>query len=606
MPENIAGSLVLVVILAAAANGAAWLLRLPSILLLLGFGFIAGPVAGVIRPDELFGSLLLPLVALSVALILFEGGLGLTLREIRGTGQIVRNLVTVGAVITWAVAGFAAHFIIGLDAGLACLLGAILCVTGPTVVLPLLEFVKPRGPVGPILKWEGIVIDPVGALLAVIIFEMLLGGTAGSPVMHIALSLGRSVLTGGAIGLIAAGLLVVAIRYHIFPDTMHSMLSMALVLGAFTLSNPVQPESGLLAVTVMGVALANQRFADMRGIVAFKENLRILLLSSVFILLSARLRLADFQRIGWETLLFIAVLIVVARPLCVLASTVGSSLKWRQRVFLMWLAPRGIVAAAVASVFALAFEQAGYPQARLLLPVTFTTIVVTVAFYGLTLPMAGRWLGLTEPHPQGVMIAGAHPASRAMAAAIGEVGYRVLLIDSNRWHVAEARGAGLEAYHGSILSDEFVRRFNLAGVGRLLAMTPNDEVNYLATEKFARQFGRGSVFQLEPKHDTRGRRSLQIHASALFDSQATYAMLDSWMAEGAKIKTTRLTPEFDYAAYREHYKDAYILLFVVDEGGRLTVVTAAAGLRPRAGQTLISLVRPMCSLTGGPESARST
>ena len=176
MPEDIAGSLVLLVILAACANSLAWLLRLPSILLLLSVGFLAGPVTGVIKPDELFGPLLLPLVSLSVALILFEGGLGLSLSEIRGAGRVVQSLVSVGALITCAVAGLASHFIIGLDASLACLLGAILCVTGPTVVLPLLEFVKPRGRVGPILKWEGIVIDPVGALLAVIVFEVVLGG----------------------------------------------------------------------------------------------------------------------------------------------------------------------------------------------------------------------------------------------------------------------------------------------------------------------------------------------------------------------------------------------------------------------------------------------
>jgi NhaP-type Na+/H+ or K+/H+ antiporter len=590
MPEDIAASLVLVLILAAAANALAWLLRLPSILLLLGVGFLAGPVAGVIRPDALFGPLLLPLVSLSVALILFEGGLGLRFREIRGAGRVVWSLVSLGVIVTGAIAALGGYLVIGLDAGLACLLGAILCLTGPTVVLPLLEFVRPRGPVGPILKWEGIVIDPIGALLAVIVFELVLGRTLDSAAMHAGLALGRSVLAGASVGMIGAALMVLLIRYHVVPEALHSVISTALVLGAFIVSDRVQHESGLLAVTLMGVALANQGLADIRGIAEFKEKLRQLLLSSVFIVLSARLRLEVFQQIGWDVLLFVVLLIAAARPLSVVVSTVRSSLSWRQRVFLMWVAPRGIVAAAVASVFSLALEQAGYRQARLLLPVTFSTIVLTVAFYGLTLRYVGRWLGVAEHNAQGILIAGAHKISRELAAVVAKAGYRVALVDTNPLRAAEARGLGLEAYHGSILSDELLLRLDLAGIGRLLALTPNEEVNYLATEKFARTFGRANVFQLEPKPDARGKRSLHIHVPALFSHEATYPTLSNWIADGAKVKATRLTQEFDYAAYRERYEGAFIPM-LVEQNGRLTVITAAAGADPRPGQTLISLVR---------------
>lgn len=588
MSEEIVESLVLLLLLAAAASALAWLLRLPSILLLLGFGFVAGPVAGIINPDELFGPLLLPLVSLFVALILFEGGMGLRFREIRGVSGIVRNLVTLGAVITWAVGGVSAYYVLGLDARLACLLGATLCVTGPTVVLPLLEFVKPRGSVGPILKWEGIVIDPIGALLAVVVFEVVLSGELDSVATHAGAALARSVVAGGVLGLVGAGLLVAVIRLHLVPERLHAIVAMSLALGGFVLSNKVQGESGLLSVTVMGVALANQRAADIRGVVEFKENLRVLLLSSLFILLSARLKMEDLRQIGWETALFVAILIFIARPLCVAASALGSHTTWKERLFLMWLAPRGIVAAAVASVFSLALEEAGYAQARLLLPVTFGTIVITVAVYGLTIRPVAHRLGLADLNAQGVIIAGANPLGRALAGAIKEAGFRALLIDTNHSSVAECRKAGFEVYHGSILNDELMLRVDLNGIGRLLAVTPNDEVNFLATERFAHMFGRQGVFQLEPKPDLRGKRGLKIYATPLFSPEVTYPILEDWVLNGGTIKRTPITEEFDYAAYRELYGDGFIPLFVTD-GSRLTVVSGAA--KPGPGQSIISLIR---------------
>ncbi|GMV95835.1 MAG: cation:proton antiporter [Phycisphaerae bacterium] len=591
MPQSVINSLLIVLLLAAAAQWLAWALRLPAILLLLLFGFLAGPVFGVIHPDTLFGTLLLPLVSLSVALILFEGGLGLNVKELRGAGSVVWRLVTLGALLTWAVVGLAAHLILGLDAPLAALLGATLTVTGPTVVLPLLDFVKPKGAVGPVLKWEGIVIDPIGALLAVVVFEAVLSGRLEEAPLHLGWVLLRSLGAGAVLGLAAAWLLIQMLRRRIVPDGLQVIVTMTLVLCAFGLANLFQKESGLAAATVMGIVLANQRSADLRGIVEFKENLRVLLLSGVFILLSARLRLEDFGRLGTETAVFLLVVVVVARPLCVTAATAGSPLTWRERLFVMWMAPRGIVAAAVSSVFSLALEQAGYAQARLLLPITFACIVGTVVLYGLTAAPLARRLGLSERDPQGFLFVGATRFARAAASALKQAGFNVLLVDTNLAAVAEARTAGLPAFHGSVLNEDLLEKIDLAGIGRLLALTPNAEVNLLATDRFGRVFGRGSVYQLPPRTDFFGQTAHHHQAPSLFDTEATCEALERLIEQGATVRATPITDAFTYEDFRRHHGDRALLLFIISKS-RIKVVTAGQNPAPRSGQVVLSLVRP--------------
>ncbi|GMU21258.1 MAG: cation:proton antiporter [Phycisphaerae bacterium] len=593
MTQGSAQALFTLIVLGGAAQWLAWLIRLPSILLLLIFGFLAGPIGGLIDPDKLFGDLLLPIVSFSVALILFEGGLSLNFGELRGSAGVVRNLVTVGALATWVVAAVAAHLIIGLDWSLAILLGAVLMVTGPTVVLPLLRHIKPRGPAGPILKWEGIVIDPIGASMAVLVFEIILGGRPDEAPGHVAWALAKTVLAGGGLGLVAALLLVLLLRRRAVPDFLETTVTFMLVLSAFAASNSIQPESGLLAVTVMGIALANQQKVDLEHIVEFKENLRVFLLSALFILLSARLQLRDLERIGMETLLFIVVLIVVARPLCVAVSTIFSNVGWRDRLLIMWMAPRGIVAAAVSSVFALALENAGYAQARLLVPITFAVIAGSVVFYGLTVSPVARRLKLAETDPQGLLILGAGRFARELGRAVKAAGFRVLLVDTNRDHVNEAHMAGLNAWHGSILADEVLDRIDLWGIGRLLAMTPNDEVNALAVQRFRRIFGPAGVLQLPSRLGKDGKplSRKQIVGRTPFSPGSTLSSLEAALSEGAILKTTRLTEEFDMAALRGHYAEGVLPLVIVRDSSRAIIPTEDSTTTPKPGQTVISLVR---------------
>ncbi len=600
MQEHLLLGLTAVVALGVSAQWLAWRLGLPSILLLLGFGFCAGPMLRwlgadtALDPDRLFGDLLLPVVSISVAVILYEGGLTLSLRELPKVGGVVRNLVTVGLLITWLLGAAAANLCLGLSWRVALLLGAVLVVSGPTVIMPMLRHVRPAGSVGPIVKWEGIVIDPLGAMLAVLVFEAAFAG-AGHKISSIAiLGVVRTLLIGGALGAAAGFLLALLVRRHGVPDFLHNAVSLMLVTGVFVGVNHLQSESGLVAVTVMGLVLANQRLADVRHIIDFKENLRVLLISVLFILLAARLRLEDLAQLGGNSLLLVALLIVVVRPVATFVSTLGSKLSWRERVFLAWMAPRGIVAAAVASIFALRLE-GSCDEARLIVPLTFLVIVATVAVYGLTARPLARWLGIADVNPQGVLIVGAPPWARALAETLQRSRVPVLLVDRNRTFAAAARMAGCRVYAGDALGEHVLAELDLRGIGRLLALTPNDEVNALAVQRFERVFGRANAFQLPPAKGVGDARTVPtgLRGRLLFGRQLTYADLsERYFGRGYVFRSTSITESFGYEEIRERYGDSVVPMFVLRADGCLTVITDDQEPNPRPGDALISLAPP--------------
>lgn len=590
MPDAALLGLTAIIVLGISAQFIAARLRLPSILLLLLFGILAGPVAGLVRPEALFGDLLFPFVSLSVALILYEGGLSLSVRDLPRVGGVVRNLLLIGAPLTGILTALTAHVLFGLGAGLAALLGAVLMVTGPTVIGPMLRVMRPEGALSPILMWEGIAIDPVGAVAAVLVFEALAGGQGS--VGHLLVGVSTTAAVGGALGLIAAGVLVLLLHRYWIPDYLQSAVSLMLVVALFTGANYLRHEAGLLAVTIMGVALANQKLVDVKHIVEFKENLRVLLISSLFILLAARLRIEDLRSMGLTTLVFVGVLILVVRPLAVWTATLRCGLDWRERAVLAWMAPRGIVAAAVASVFALRLEQSGYAGAHVLVPLTFAVIIGTVAIYGLTAPLLARKLGVADSDPQGVLVLGAQPWARAIAAAVQEQGLRVLVVDSNRANVAAARMEGLPAWAGSILAEYAIAEMPLGGLGRFLALTPNDWINTLAAQRLAPVFGSAACYQLPPHGEPKTRREGHRHMQGrwLFREDATYAELARRFATGAIVKTTPLTEEFDYDAFRDMHGEHALVLFIKTGAGRLEVVTAEDPPEPAPGDAVISLL----------------
>lgn len=585
-------ALVAVVLCGVAAQWVAWRLSLPSILLLLACGIIVGPVTGWIDPDYVLGDLLLPFISLAVAVILFEGGLTLRFSELREVGRVVWRLVTVGVIATWLLSA-AGAWLAGLAPGMALLVGSILVVTGPTVVGPLLRHIRPRGEVGPILKWEGIITDPLGAVLAVLVLEALLEyPSATHAVTTAALRMAATLGAGTLLGLAAAALFVVLLRWFWIPDHLINPFAVMVVFGVFALANAVQPEAGLVATTVTGIALANQRLVDIREILEFKEDLRVLLISIVFVVLGARFERGDLAHLTPPVLAFLAALILIVRPLVIALATAGTGLSLRAKAFLAGVAPRGIVAAAVASVFALHLRGVGYPQADLLLPVIFAIIIVTVTVYSLAAAPLARLLGLADPDPQGLLVVGAHEWARRLARLLRDRGIRVLLIDINRPHVLDARMEGLEAHPGNVLSEHLIDELDLGGVGRLLALTSNDSVNLIAAQRFAAVFGRHNVFRLPPATGgSRPDRSPPGSGRWLFRQDATFDEIEKRYLLGWSFKATPLGADFGVDRFRERYPDA-IPLLLHREGKRLIVVTAFDSPQPRAGDTIIALVPP--------------
>lgn len=562
--------------------------------MLLLAGFAVGPILGVIDPDALLGELLFPFVSVSVAIILFEGGLSLRLSEIRDTTDVVGRLVTVGAGVTWLLAAGAAGLLLDVPTNLALLLGAVLVVTGPTVVLPLVRHVRPSPRVASVLKWEGIVIDPVGALLAVLVFEAVVAAGVGEATSAVVTGLAATVAAASVLGVLGAFALAIPLRRFWIPEHLEVVIALAIVVGVFALTNLVHPEAGLLTVTLMGIALANQRGVNVRHIVEFKEHLRTLFLAALFILLAARLELGDLWPPQPAGIAFAAVLVLVVRPLAVAVSTFRSKLDVRERAFVAWMAPRGIVAAAVASVFALELEHAGVPDADRLVSITFLVIVTTVVLYGLTAEPVARLLRVADPDAGGALILGAHAWARELAAVLSAEGASVLLADRNPDNAAAARLAGLRVYQGDILAEYAMEEIPFERLGQFLALTSNSEVNSLAALHMAEVFGRTNVHQLPgPAYaagDTEEPVPAHLRGRLLFGPGVTYDFVRTRLAAGAVFQAVRLGRERSYEDFRRQSGDSAVPLLVVRPSGRLSAIVSGETPVVRPDDVLVALV----------------
>ena len=592
MGDPIPFTLATILLAGVGAQWLAWWLRMPAILPLLAVGLIAGPVTGWLDPDALFGSLLFPMVSLGVAIILFEGALTLRFAEIHGQARVVRNLISFGALANGLIIALAARLCADLPWSLALLFGALVTVTGPTVVVPLLRSVRPEREIANILRWEGILIDPIGALLAVLVFEF----TVSEQHQHTLLMFGVTVIAGTLLGLAGAWLLATLLRRQWLPDYLHRVASLALVLGVLTLSNALAAESGLLAVTIMGLRLANSRDLVIDDILDFKETLTLLLISVLFIVLAARIDAGAFAGIGWGAVGVLLVVLFVARPAAVWLAAVGSDLDWRRKAVLAWIAPRGIVAAAVSALFALQLERLGYTEARTLAALTFLVIVVTVTLQSLTAKTVVRRLGVAAPPPRGVLIVGGNPVARAIAQALHERDIPVILADSAWENIRAARMAGIPVYHGSVLSEHADTHLDLTGIGTLLAMSRWPERNTLAGLYYRPLFGADHVYtlRLDEERDgaDRARMIPSYRIPFLFGERITLARLQTGLDRGYAIRATALTANFDFTAFCEKWDDRAIPLFALDPKVILRVFSTGESPQPSPGWTLISLMPP--------------
>ncbi len=569
--------------------------RMPAILFLLAGGIAVGPMSGFLTPDAVFGDLLFPMVSLAVAIILFEGSLTLRYEEIRGHGKMVRNLIPVGSIVTCIIGTLTAHWVLDISWGVSLLFGAISIVTGPTVIAPLLRSVRPDAKLANILRWEGIIIDPVGALLAVLVFEGIVSWGQGNVFGHSLYIFAKTLVVGFLIGAAAGYLNGLVLRLHLIPQYLHNAGTLTFMLGVYAISNEMAHESGLLTVTVMGIWMANMKQVSVDSILEFKESLSVLLISALFIILAARIEFSAIASLGWGLVVVLAILMLVARPLSIFLSATGTSLNWREKLFLSWIAPRGIVAAAVSALFAFQLQNLGYDNADALVPLVFMLIIATVTLQSLTARPLARLLEVAEPPSFGFLILGANPVARMIAQALKKQDVPVTLADTNWENIRQARMDNLQTYFGNPISEHAETHLDLTGIGNFLVVSPYKQMNSLATYHFLDWFGPNHVFSLaEGDQDQKARHQtaekIQM-TRGLFDG-SSYAKLASLVSKGYTVKTTQLSGEFSYGEFLEEYQHQALVLFVFDTKGRVSPVLDTAGLTPETGWTLISLVPP--------------
>lgn len=502
-----------IIILGILAQWLAWKFKIPAILPLILTGLFVGPFSTMFSADGnkwiepvwngqmgLFpGESLFNFVSLSIALILFEGGLTLKKDEIRSVGPVIYKLITLGALVTMITAGIAAHFIIGLNWPLSFLFSSLIIVTGPTVITPILRNLPLKKDISTILKWEGILIDPVGALVAVLVFEFIsIGGDHGSEYTKETLvEFGKIIIIGFSIGFTSAYAFATALKQRWIPHYLLNVVSLALVLSVFVLADLFAHESGLLAVVIMGMVLGNMYLPGLKEVFYFKETISILLISILFILLSANINLSDLELIyNWNSLILFGCVVLVVRPLGVFLSSRKSGLIRNEKIFISWVGPRGIVAAGIASLFGLKLTMQGVENANYITPLVFMIVLGTVLLNATTARIMAKITGVLLKKSEGILIVGASDPSRLIASYLKKNERRVVLIDSNRNNIAQAKNEGLEAFECDIYEDEIFENIELNDIGFLLALTGSPTINEYALNKLKPAFGEEGAYRL--------------------------------------------------------------------------------------------------------------
>jgi len=584
-----ATSLVLILVAGLACQVVAARLRIPAIVVLIATGLTLGPLTGLITiplPPETVSEL----VGLGVAVILFEGAMTLRVGELRRVGHGVRRLTLIGPLVAGVLGTAAAYYVGGLSFPTSCVVGAILVVTGPTVIMPMLRQANLKRDTAALFKWEGIVVDPLGVLLATAVFQAFtITQSEPEEVGGLAFALVASTVIGATVGFLAG----VTFRRGWVPSHLKSPLLLALVLLVFSVANAVQDEAGLLSVTVMGVVIGNMALADRESLTAFKEGLTVLLLSMLFIIIPATLTREEIGLLDWRIAAFVLVLMFAVRPLTIALVTWRSRIPRNDRIALGWIAPRGIVAAATAGVFGPAMVASGYDDARLLVPTVFLVIVVTVVVHSITLGPLARRLNLTSGDRNGLLIVGGSPWAVALAQRLTSWGVSVTIADSNYDRLQGARMAGVPTYFGEVLSDEGDDDLDRSRLSYALAATDNDYYNALVARTLGREFELHRSFQLTTAGESvNAKRQLSLgnRGSFAFGDDATYTHLEALHRDGWTFHAAHLTPEFGREAFlarlRERTPDA-LLIGAVDPQGHFRLHSPDQPVRPGVGAHVI-------------------
>ncbi|MDT0575122.1 sodium:proton antiporter [Croceicoccus sp. F390] len=580
----------LIGVLGIGAQWVAWRTGWPAIVLMMAAGFLAGPILGIIDPHHAFGELLEPAIAIGVALILFEGGLSLNFRELKQTGGAVWRLVVFGVPIAWFAGSLACYYIAGLVWPVSILFAGILVVTGPTVVLPLLRQSSIAARPAAILKWEAIVNDPFGAMCAVIAYEYFRASANGAGLLDVVPSLVFAAIAAAVLGYAAAWVIAWSFPRGLVPEYLKAPVLLVFVVALFVGSNLIQQETGLLAVTIMGIALANMRVDSLRDIHPFKQNVAVIMVSGIFVLLSASLDIETLKLLEWQFILFLLAILFVVRPVTVLLSLAFSPVPWNERIFLSWIAPRGIVAVAISGLFALRLSDLGYADGSILISLSFAVVVATIVAHGFTVGIVAKWLGVTGSATPGLLLVGATPWAITLAKELADLKVAVMLADTSWWRLSRARQQGLATYHGEILAESTEHSLDLSQFAVMVAATENEAYNALVCNEFAPGIGRDAVYQLGEAGNPDDPRALpaSIRGRSLFASGVDMDEIYRRQQQGWEFRKTRLSEQFGFEEAQAALPDEADFLLLVRKNGSIRFFTHASRPTPAAGDTVVS------------------
>jgi NhaP-type Na+/H+ or K+/H+ antiporter len=579
-----------IIILGILAQWVAWKLKIPAILPLILIGLLVGPIAAEFLSEDgtkwiepiwngekgLFpGDSLYYFVSLAISIILFEGGLTLKRSEIKNVGPVITKLITLGSTVTFFGAGIVAHFLFNLSWDLSFLFSGLIIVTGPTVITPILRNIPLKKDISTVLKWEGILIDPIGALVAVLVFEFIsVGGDSGFTKTAL-IEFGKIILFGTTFGFTFAHALAFAINKKFIPHYLLNVVSLSTVLLVFVESEIFAHESGLLAVVVMGMVLGNSKLDNIKELLYFKESLSVLLISILFILLSANINIEDLMLLyTWKTAVLFAIVVFIIRPLAVFLSTHGSKLTLNEKLFISWVGPRGIVAAGIASLFGSKLLKQGVEGAEYITPLVFMIVLGTVLLNATTARMFARMVGVFLTKSSGILIIGASKVSRLLGHYLETNGRHVVLIDSNQSNIESAKELGLEALNTNIYSETLSDNIELNDVGYLMAMTGNSDINKYAINKFSHQFGENGSFRLVT---TEEMNNTEYHPKeGLFSRTDDYLTLTEVTRNFPSIQDIDIDGKAHYKSLIEvtNKNKDMIPLFLKDDEGQLHIISS--------------------------------
>lgn len=578
----------LIGVLGIGAQWIAWRTGRPAIALMLIAGVLAGPVTGLIDPQRDFGALQQPIIKLAVAVILFEGGLSLNFRDLRHAGSAVLRLVVIGVPVGWVLGTAAAFYGAGLPLGISALFGGILVVTGPTVIGPMLRTLRVPARVRDTLKWEGIVNDPIGALLAVAIYAYITYVGPDRSVVTIGLDVAAATIVAGLIGVGLGFGITTAFRRGYIPEYLKAPTVLVSVIAGFVAADLIKHETGLITVTIMGVVMANRPTQSSAALKHFKEDLAVLLISGVFIILSATLQWSVIERFQARFLIFLFLLLFVVRPLTVLASLSFSKMPWRERLFVAWIAPRGVVAIAVTSLFALRLEDFGMKDADALVPLVFGVVIATIFAHGFSAAWVARRLGIDKGKGEGVLLVGANAFTTALGVALQGMGLKVMVADTAKFALRSARKKQLEVYRGDILDEVTQDTLDMLQFQHVIAATDSDSYNALVCADLGPEVGMDKMAQTGVDEDRRARGRGRV----LLEQGETIDELQQRVAAGWSFGRTRITDVFGYDAYRARLAAGAEPVAVLKPDRRLLLFSTTQRPVVEAGDMMLTFAPP--------------